>query len=73
MPKPRSTPKRPRDVNQLAQHIVAISTGEASDESPAPVNPSRAKRGNARAAKMSPEARKRIAQKAAKARWDKQG
>jgi hypothetical protein len=70
MAKPHQ-PKRPRDVSQLARHIVAISTGEALDESPTPVKPLRAKRGTARAAKLTPEERKAIAKKAAKARWDK--
>lgn len=61
-------PKRPADVNQLARRIVAISTGEETDE---PVNPRAAKRGEARAAKLTPEARKAIAKKGAMARWKK--
>jgi hypothetical protein len=69
MPKPRSTPNRPRDVSQLARHIVAISTGEASDESAAPVKPQHAKRGTARAAKLTPGERTKIAKQAAEARW----
>jgi hypothetical protein len=69
MPKRRSTPNRPRDVSQLARHIVAISTGEESDEAPTPVNPQHAKRGAARAAKLTPEERSKIAQQAAAARW----
>ncbi|ODU02066.1 MAG: hypothetical protein ABS79_00920 [Planctomycetes bacterium SCN 63-9] len=32
MPKHSSTPKRPRDPNQLAELIVGIATGEAPDE-----------------------------------------
>lgn len=27
-------PKRPRDTNQLAKHIVDLSTGEAEEEDP---------------------------------------
>jgi hypothetical protein len=69
MAKPHSTPKRPRDVSQLARHIVAISTGEAEDESPTPTDPKNAKRGEARAAKLTPEERSKIAKKAAAARW----
>lgn len=65
MPRP---PKRPADVNQLARRIVAISTGDESDEA---VNPKTAKRGDARAAKLAPEERKAIAKKAAAARWEK--
>lgn len=71
MAKPRPTPNRPRDVSQLARRIVAISTGEASDDAPAQVNPLRAKRGTARAASLTPKQRKRIAKKAADARWHK--
>jgi hypothetical protein len=69
MPKPRSTPNRPRDVSQLAKRIVDISTGEATDDAPASVDPRRAKRGTARAAKLTPEERSRIAKQAAAARW----
>lgn len=69
MPKPRSTPKRPRDVSQLAKRIVDIATGEASDDEPAPVNPLHAKRGAARAAKLTPGERSKIAKQAADARW----
>jgi hypothetical protein len=70
MPKRRITPSRPADMNQLAKRIVAISTGEESDDEPT-VNPNATKRGDARAAKLSPAKRKEIAQKAAAARWNK--
>ncbi len=63
-------PQRPRDLNQLAKRIVDITTGEASEE--APTDPKARKRGEARAAKLSPERRAEIARKAAQARW-KQG
>ena len=66
-------PKRPRDVSQLAKRIVDISTGQVADEAPAPVNEKAAKRGAARAAKLSPAERREIAQKAARARWGKAG
>lgn len=69
MPKPRSTPKRPRDVSQLAKRIVAISTGEESDDAATPVNPQHSKRGAARAAKLTSEERSKIAKQAAAARW----
>jgi hypothetical protein len=62
-------PKRPRDMNQLAAHVGKIATGEIED-TPA-TNPAAAKRGEARAAKLTPARRKEIAQKAAKARWGK--
>ncbi len=62
------TPKRPRDVNQLAKRIVDISTGQESDEAE-PVDQAAVKRGEARAAKLTPEERQAIARKAARARW----
>ena len=67
MPRP---PKRPVDVNQLAHRIVSISIGEERDEAVA-VNPKAAQRGEARAAKLTPEQRQAIAKKAARARWKK--
>ncbi len=67
MPK---TPKRPRDVNQLAKRIVDISTGQESDEAE-PGDAAAVKRGQARAAKLTPEERQEIARKAARARWNK--
>lgn len=69
MSKPRRTPSRPRDVNQLAKRIVAISTGQEPDDPPPQVNPKATKRGLARAAKLTPAQRKKIAKKAARARW----
>lgn len=69
MPKKRQTPARPRDMNELAAHIGKIATHEIEDVTPAE-NPA-SKRGEARAAKLSPARRKEIAQKAAKARWRK--
>ena len=69
MPKPRSTPNRPRDVSQLAKRIVDIATGEASDDASPQVNPRHTKRGTARAEKLTPEERSRIAKQAAAARW----
>lgn len=73
-------PKRPRDTNQLAKLIVGISTGEVKDQDPnagkseAAIARGRAggvKGGVARAATLSEERRKEIAQKAAKKRWSK--
>lgn len=69
--------KRPRDPNQLAKLIVDIATGEVDDsvsegkKHPAPRR-GRAgglKGGKARAAKLSPHRRKKIAEKAARKRW----
>ena len=67
MPK---TPKRPRDAMQLARFIgekAASETAGDKDPSPKPA----AKRGKARAEKLSPGQRKAIAKKAARARWNK--
>lgn len=80
MPNRSSKPKRPRDPNQLAKLIVSIATGEVEDENPdagkdpAAVSLGRKgglKGGKARAAKLTPEQRKEIAQLAAQARWKK--
>jgi hypothetical protein len=75
---PASSPKRPRDPNQLGKLIVDIATGEADD--PATETPSAAavsgrkgglNGGRARADKLSPAERTEIARTAARARWDK--
>jgi hypothetical protein len=70
-------PKRPRDPAQLAKRIVDIATGEVEDREPTPEeqgkDPTAAalgrKGGAARAAAMTAEQRKEIAQRAAKKRW----
>ena len=69
----KSTPARPRDLNQLAKHIVDLSTGEESDEpdEPTPEQDRASKGGAARAAKLTPEERSEIAKKAAAVRWGK--
>jgi hypothetical protein len=64
-------PKRPRDMNELATLVGKIATGEVEDTRP--TNPPAAKRGHARAAKLTPARRKQIAQKAARTRWGKKG
>jgi len=73
-------PKRPRDPNQLGKLIVELSVGEASDPVPAPLSPAfefarsgGLKGGKARAAALSPEKRRAIAQLAAKRRWGTKG
>jgi hypothetical protein len=68
MPKKRSTPPRPRDLNELAHRVGLIATHQIEDENPT-VNEKASKRGEARAAKLTPEERRKIAKKAAKARW----
>lgn len=74
-------PKRPRDTNLLAKHIVDLSTGQAEEEKPKDSGKDPAavvlgrkgglKGGKARAASLSPEKRSNIASQAAKARWKK--
>jgi hypothetical protein len=67
----------PRDPNQLAKMIADMATGEAEPELAPMKNPAAvalgklggAKGGKARAAKLTPEERHRIAQMAAVARW----
>ena len=73
-------PKRPRDPNQLAKLIVDIATGKVPD----PISEQKRKPselrgrsgglrgGKARAIALTPEQRKRIAMKAAQARWKSQ-
>lgn len=75
--------KRPTDISQLAYQIVAEATREVKEEpTPTPAkekNPAAValgrlgglKGGPARAKKLSSKKRKEIAEKAAKARWNK--
>ncbi len=73
MPKGPQGQKRPADVIGNAVHVMRIATGEIAD--PKRDAGSEANRkgglkgGKARAKALSPEKRKEIAQKAAKARW----
>jgi hypothetical protein len=81
MSKPR---KKPRDANERAFYTMQVATGQIPpDPVPAPRPKNAAavalgklgasKGGNARARKLTPEQRRTIAQKAAKARWEKLG
>jgi len=73
--------KLPKDVNQRAVMIAQIATGEIEDitkedngKNPAAVALGKLggkKGGQARAASLTPEKRKEIAQKAAAKRWGK--
>jgi hypothetical protein len=81
MPKRSSNKqKNIRDVNVLAAHILEQATGdkppkpEDANKNPAAValgHLGGLKGGKARANSLTPEQRKEIAQKAAKARWGK--
>jgi len=72
-------PKRPCDLSLLAKKIVEIATEGEPTKEPSSKNIHAVelgrlggkKGGKARAAKLSPEERKEIARKAAKARWGK--
>lgn len=70
-----TTPKRPRDPNQLAKSIVDIVTGEGSEptETPKTVRARKGglKGGAARAKALTPRERSEIASLAAQARWKK--
>ncbi len=79
---PKRSSKKPTDINKLAKFIVDEVTTEEllqkaveDGKNPAAVMLGRLgglKGGKARAKKLSPEQRSLIAQKAAKARWEKQ-
>ena len=77
-------PKRPRDLNQWAKHMVDIATGEVEDIEPVPQpDPDKdpaavalgrkggLRGGNARADSLTPDERTKIAREAAKKRWAK--
>jgi hypothetical protein len=78
---PKNLLKRPRDPAQLAKLMIDIASGEVIDEKPtrddAGKNPAAValgrlggeKGGAARAAKLSPKKREKIAKIAAAARW----
>jgi hypothetical protein len=84
---PKRSSKTPRDPNQLAAHLVALTTGDepplsavekvmSNDELRKQImrEMGRAgglKGGKARAASMTPDRRKEIAQAAAAKRWKK--
>jgi hypothetical protein len=71
MPKTPTGAKRPADVTRNAVLVMRIATGEIEEKpSKAPGRKASGKAGGkARASALSPEERKKIAQKAAKARW----
>jgi hypothetical protein len=69
-------PARPRDPNVLAKLIVDIATGAVENVKPARPTPAQEARrkgglkgGKARARKLTAAKRKKIARRAAKARW----
>lgn len=66
MPK---TPKRPRDMMQLAKMVGELATGEATEPGVPVTDEAAVKRGKARAEALTPRKRSAIAKKAALARW----
>ena len=74
-------PKRPRDTNQLAKFIVDVASGKeklpehaSSKKNKAAVELGRLgglKGGKARAKKLTPKQRSKIARNAAQKRWNK--
>jgi hypothetical protein len=72
---PKRSSKKKKDTNVIAANIVEQATSEAQIvKNPAAVALGRLgglKGGKARAKKLTPEQRKEIAQKAARARWGK--
>jgi len=80
MPRDRDADKLRPDTNEIAFRTVQAALGEAEKPEPpgqGPKHPKAVKRGRkggkrggkARAAELSPEKRRRIAKKAARARW----
>jgi hypothetical protein len=69
--------KRPRDPAQLAKQVFDIAIGEAEDTvSESKRHPSKRragglKGGKARAKRLTPEERRKIAQRASNSRWGK--
>jgi hypothetical protein len=75
----RSSKRKPRDLNLLAAAIVGEAVGDTPPEEPDTRDPHAValgkkggeKGGPARAAKLTPERRREIAQQAARVRWAK--
>jgi hypothetical protein len=76
MPKGPRGEKRPADVIGNAVKVMRIATGEEPDDADPATDHHRAggrKGGAIRAARLSPEERRAIAQKAAAKRWGREG
>jgi hypothetical protein len=77
----KTSPPRPRDMNQLAKRIVDLSVGETTEEQPVEreKNPHAValgrlggqRGGKARAERLAPAKRSEIARAAAMSRWGK--
>jgi len=68
-----TTPKRPRDPNQLAKFIVDVATREVEDREPEPADEAARKRGSfggvVCARNLTAEKRREIAEKGTTSRW----
>ncbi len=81
MPKRSSKKQGPEDVNEAAFRVTQEATGETQPQPERKKNPAAValgrlgglKGGKARAAKLTPEERRKIAKKAAAARWRNRG
>ncbi len=84
MPKPIKQSQRPQDLNQLAHHLVRLSTQEAGDSTEPPPTSTQISMlmaelgrkggkvgGKRRLQTMTAKERRRIAKRAAKVRWGK--
>ena len=73
MPARRRTPKRPADVTQCAKLVGDMLTGEVPNDKDDVLHPpepeGRQRSGHGRAASLTPERRREIAQQGAAARW----
>ena len=71
MPTGPNGEKRPRDVVSNAVHCCKVLVGDAEEEYVGNQRKGGLKGGKARAAKLSSERRREIAQQAAAARWNR--
>jgi len=72
MPKGPKGQRRPGDVVGNAVHVMRIATGQIEESKEPPRGHAGGKQGGlARAAKLSPDQRAKIAKKAAESRWAK--
>jgi NADP-dependent 3-hydroxy acid dehydrogenase YdfG len=72
MPKGPQGQKRPADVIGNAVHVMRIATGQIEESLPKTRRAEGGKKGGpARSKKLTPARRKEIAEKAAKARWQR--
>ena len=74
MPRGPKGEKRPADVIANAVHVMKVATGEVEEKTPASEGKGHSRKGGlkggkARAERLTPRERKKIATKAAQTRW----